>query len=297
MTTQQLVLSLVLATMVFSVALELRVDDFRRVAQQPRAVVCGLIPQFILLPVGTWLATLALDLPPNVEAAMILVASCPGGSLSNVVTHFGRGNTALSVSVSAVASVIALFATPFNFSWMVASNPATAGWLRTLDIDPSGIWISLLLLLAAPMALGLLVAHHLPALTQRIQKPLGNFALFALLAFIVLGLIRERQLLTLGLLPMLLIVVLHNASGLFFGWLTSVAMHVAERDRRAVMIEGGMQNSGLALGIIAVQFNSDLGMVVIASLWGIWHIVSGMSLAFFWRRKDARLAVQGRHAG
>ena len=296
MTVQQLVLSLVLATMVLSVALELRVDDFRRVAQQPRAVVCGLIPQFILLPVGTWLATLWLDLPPNVEVAMILVAACPGGSLSNVVTHFGRGNTALSVSVSAVASVIALFATPFNFSWMVASNPATAGWLRTLDIDPSGIWISLLLLLAAPMALGLLVAHHLPALTRRIQKPLGNFALFALLAFIVLGLIRERQLLTFGLLPTLLIVVLHNASGLFFGWITSVAMRVTERDRRAVMIEGGMQNAGLALGIIAVQFNSDLGMVVIASLWGIWHIVSGMSLAFFWRLKDARLAVQGRDA-
>jgi BASS family bile acid:Na+ symporter len=290
MSAQQLVLSLVLATMVYSVALELRIDDFRRVAQTPRAVVCGLIPQFILLPVGTWLATLALDLPPNVEAAMILVASCPGGSLSNVVTHFGRGNTALSVSISAVASVIALFATPFNFSWMVASNPATAGWLRTLNIDSSDIWISLLALLAAPMALGLFTAYRFPALTARIQKPLANFALFALLAFIVLGLIRERQLLTLGLLPMLLIVVLHNASGLAFGWLTALAFRVSERDRRAVMIEGGMQNSGLALGIIAVQFASDLGMVIIASLWGIWHIVSGLSLAFYWRRKDARPA-------
>ena len=290
MTTQQLILSLVLATMVFSVALELRVDDFRRVAQQPRAVIAGLIPQFILLPVGTWVATLLLDLPPNVEAAMILVAACPGGSLSNVVTHFGRGNTALSVSVSAVASVIALVATPFNFSWMVASNPATAGWLRTLEIDPSGIWISLLLLLAVPMALGLLASHRLPALTARIQKPLANFSLVALLAFIVIGLIKERQMLTLGLLPLLLIVVLHNASGLFFGWITSIAMRISERDRRAVMIEGGMQNSGLALGIIAVQFNSDLGMVLIASLWGIWHIVSGLSLAFMWRRKDARSA-------
>lgn len=290
MTAQQLVLSLVLATMVFSVALELKIDDFRRVAQTPRAVVCGLIPQFILLPVGTWLATLVLPLPPNVEAAMILVAACPGGSLSNVITHFGHGNTALSVSVSAVASVIALFATPFNFSWMVASNPATAGWLRQLDIDPSGIWVSLLLLLALPMALGLLVAYRLPMLTRRIQKPLANFSLLALLAFIVLGLVRERQLLTLGLLPLLLIVVLHNASGLFFGWATSVAMRVSERDRRAVMIEGGMQNSGLALGIIAVQFASDLGMVVIASLWGIWHIVSGLSLAFYWRSQDARLA-------
>lgn len=290
MSAQQAILSLVLATMVFSVALELRVDDFRRVAQQPRAVVCGLIPQFILLPVGTWVATMLLDLPPNVEAAMILVAACPGGSLSNVITHFGRGNTALSVSISAVASVIALFATPFNFSWMVATNPATAGWLRTLAIDPSDIWVSLLLLLAIPMALGLAVAARFPVLTARIQKPLANFSLVALLAFIVVGLIAQRQLLTLGLLPMLLIVVLHNAAGLLMGWLTGLAFRVSERDRRAVIIEGGMQNSGLALGIIAVQFNSDLGMVIIASLWGIWHIVSGLSLATIWRRKDARPA-------
>lgn len=291
MTIQQLILSLVLATMVFSVALELRVDDFKRVAKTPWAVLCGLIPQFILLPVGTWLATLVLDLPANIEAAMILVAACPGGSLSNVVTHIGRGNTALSVSISAVASVIALFATPFNFSWMIATNPGTAAWLRELAIDPSGIWISLLLLLAIPMALGLVFSHQLPALTERIRKPLGHFAVIALLLFIVGALIKERQLLTLGLLPLLLIVVLHNASGLFFGWATSMVMRVSEKDRRAVMIEGGMQNSGLALGIIAVQFNSDLGMVTLASLWGMWHIVSGMSLAYFWRRKDARSAI------
>ncbi|MRD49523.1 bile acid:sodium symporter family protein [Caenimonas koreensis] len=288
MTTQQIILSLVLATMVFSVALELRLDDFRRVAQTPRAVICGLIPQFILLPVGTWLATLALDLPPNVEAAMILVAACPGGSLSNVITHFGRGNTALSVSVSAVAALMALVLTPFNFSWMVASNPVTASWLRTLSIDASEIWISLLLLLAIPMALGLAFGHRLPLLTARIQKPLANFSLMALLAFIVVGLIKERQLLTLGLLSTLLIVIVHNASGLFFGWATSKAMGVSVRDRRAVMIEGGMQNSGLALGIIAVQFNSDLGMVTIASLWGIWHIVSGLACAYFWRWQDGR---------
>jgi BASS family bile acid:Na+ symporter len=286
MQAQQLILGLVLAVMVFSVALELRPDDFRRVAAMPRAVVAGLIPQFVLLPVGTWIATLLLDLPPDVEAAMILVAACPGGSLSNVVTHFGRGNTALSVSVSAVAALLALVLTPLNFSWMVASNPATAAWLRTLEIDATGIWFSLLALLALPMFLGLWLSREYPRATMRIQKPLANFSLVALLAFIVVGLVKERQLLTLGLLPMLLIVVLHNASGLLFGYLTSRAMGIAERDRRAVMIEGGMQNSGLALGIIAVQFNSDLGMVIIASLWGMWHIVSGMACALWWRRKD-----------
>ena len=289
MNAQQIILSMVLATMVFSVALELRIEDFKRVAQTPKAVICGLIPQFLLLPVATWLVTLWLDLPPNIEAAMILVAACPGGSLSNVVTHMGRGNTALSVSISAVASIIALFATPFNFSWMIATNPETASWLKELSIDSSGIYISLFLLLGVPLSLGLLASHRLPQLTERIRKPLGHFSLIALLLFIVAGLIKERQLLTLGLLPTLLLVVLHNASGLFFGWATSKVMGVGEKDRRAVMIEGGMQNSGLALGIIAVQFNSDLGMVTLASLWGIWHIVSGMSLAYVWRRKDARL--------
>ena len=292
MTTQQIVLSLVLATMVFSVALELQLDDFLRVARSPKAVVVGLVPQFILLPVATWAATLVLDLPPNVEAAMILVAACPGGSLSNVVTHFGRGNTALSVSISAVASLIALFATPFNFSWMVATNPATAGWLQTLNIDPSDIWISLFALLALPLALGLTLTRRLPDFSARIRKPLGNFSLIALLAFIVLGLIKERQLLTMGLLPTLGLVVAHNAIGLLMGWLTSGVMGLSSADRRAVTIEGGMQNAGLALGIIAVQFNAELGMVIIASLWGIWHIVSGMSLALLWRRVD-RLATQG----
>jgi len=289
MNAQQIILSMVLATMVFSVALELRIEDFKRVAQTPKAVICGLIPQFLLLPVATWLVTLWLDLPPNIEAAMILVAACPGGSLSNVVTHMGRGNTALSVSISAVASIIALFATPFNFSWMIATNPETASWLKELSIDSSGIYFSLFLLLGVPLSLGLLASHRLPQLTERIRKPLGHFSLIALLLFIVAGLIKERQLLTLGLLPTLLLVVLHNASGLFFGWATSKVMGVSEKDRRAIMIEGGMQNSGLALGIIAVQFNSDLGMVTLASLWGIWHIVSGMSLAYVWRRKDARL--------
>ena len=296
MTTQQLVLSLVLATMVFSVALELQLDDFLRVARSPKAVIVGLVPQFILLPVGTWAATLVLDLPPNVEAAMILVAACPGGSLSNVVTHFGRGNTALSVSISAVASLIALFATPFNFSWMVATNPATAGWLQTLNIDPSDIWISLFALLALPLALGLTLTRRLPDFSARIRKPLGNFSLIALLAFIVLGLIKERQLLTLGLLPTLGLVVAHNAVGLLMGWVSSGVMDLTTADRRAVTIEGGMQNAGLALGIIAVQFNADLGMVIIASLWGIWHIVSGMSLALLWRRLDRRPSEGDTHA-
>ncbi len=288
MTTTQLILSLVLATMVFSVALELRIADFRRVAQTPRAVVAGLIPQFVLLPGATWGVTMLLDLPPATEAAMILVACCPGGALSNVITHLGRGNTALSVSISAVASLLALVLTPLNFTWMVSANPVTAGWLRALAIDASDIWFSLVALLAVPMLLGLWVAHRWPALTLKIHKPLGKFSVAALLIFIALGLIRERHLLGAQIVPQLVVVIGHNALGLLLGWLCASAFGVTERDRRAITIEGGMQNSGLALGIIAVQFNADLGMVIVASLWGIWHIVSGLSLVLLWRKMDAR---------
>ena len=129
------------------------------------------------------------------------------------------------------------------------------------------------------MALGLTLRHRWPRLTERIRKPLGTFSLLALLAFIAAGLVSQRALLNAQILPQLVIVILHNASGLLLGYLCALAFRVAERDRRAIMIEGGMQNSGLALGIIAVQFNADLGMVIIASLWGIWHIVSGLTLA------------------
>lgn len=288
MNAQQIVLSLVLATMVFSVALDLRPTDFRGVAQTPRAVVAGLIPQFVLLPLATWLATLALDLPPNTEAAMILVAACPGGALSNVVTHLGRGNTALSVSISAVASVMALVLTPFNFTWMVSTNPATAGWLRQLNIDASDIWVSLFLLLALPMALGMGLRQRWPRAAERLKRPLGRFGVGMLLVFIAAGLWRERALLTAQILPQFAVVVLHNAAGLALGWLGASAFGVALRDRRAITIEGGMQNSGLALGIIAVQFNADLGMVIVASLWGIWHIVSGLAMVVLWRWQDAR---------
>jgi BASS family bile acid:Na+ symporter len=290
-TTQQIVLSLVLALLVFSIALDLKISDFRRVAQTPRAVIAGLLPQFVLFPGATWLATLALDLPPQVEAAMILVAVCPGGTTSSVITHLGGGNAALSVTLSAFTSLASLLLTPLNFSWMVATNPATASWLRSLAIDASAIWFTLMVLLALPLALGLAVAYRWPAFTARARKPLARLAIVALIGFILAGLVIQRQLLTASILPILLVVVLHNTTGLLMGHFSAALLRVDERDRRAVIIEGGLQNAGLALGIVAVQFNSDLQMVILISLWGVWHSVSALSLAFWWRRKDARAAT------
>jgi BASS family bile acid:Na+ symporter len=290
MTAQQAVLSLVLATMVFAVALDLKLADFRRVSQTPRAVVCGLLPQFLLMPLGTWLATLVLDLPANIEAALLLIACGPGGTLSAVLTHLGRGNAALSLSISATGALLSLMLTPLNFSWMMAANPATAAWLRSMDLDPTAIWWTLLGLLGLPMALGLTLGHARPHLAARLHKPLARFAFFALLAFIVVSLVRDRHLLTPRILPEFGLVVLHNASGLALGALAAWMFRLAERDRRAVTIEGGMQNAGFVLGVVALQFEGDLGMVIIASLWGIWCIVTGLGLVVWWRKRDLRVA-------
>lgn len=283
---QQIVLMAVLATMVYAVSLDLRLEDFRYVARNPMAVGAGLVAQFLLLPAATLLVTLLLDLPAAVMAAMMLVAACPGGALSNVVTYFGRGNLALSLSISAVSNVLALVFTPLNFSLMIAANPRTAAWARTIAVDPSDLVVSLVLLLALPMSAALVTSRRAPQLALRLRRPLARFAVAALMLFIVGAVAAQWKLFLVELTRTLPIVIGHNALGLSLGHGASVLAGLKVADRRAVVIEGGMQNSGLALGIIAAQFNSDLAMVAVAGLWGIWHIVSGGSLALLWRWRD-----------
>ena len=285
---QQAVLVAVLATMVYTVSLELRMEDFRYVARHPVAVGIGLLAQFVLLPAATLALTLVLDLPAPTEAAMMLVAACPGGALSNVVTAFGRGNLALSLSISAVSSLAALVLTPLNFTLMISANPETAAWARQIQVDPKDLVLSLVLLLAVPMSAAMLTTHRAPRVAAKIRKPLARLSGFALGAFIVASVAAQWQLFVIELGRTLPLVILHNGLGLLLGYLGSLAARLPVADRRAVVIEGGMQNSGLALGIIAAQFGSSLPMLAVAGLWGIWHAVSGGSLALLWRWLDAR---------
>jgi BASS family bile acid:Na+ symporter len=278
----------VLATMVYAVSLELRIADFRYVARHWVAVAIGLLAQFVLLPGATLAVTLLLDLPPATEAAMMLVAACPGGALSNVITHFGRGNLALSLSISAVSNVMALVLTPLNFTLMVAANPATAAWAKTIEVDPLSLVASLVLLLALPMSAAMFTSHRAPALAERLRKPLGRLAAFALGAFIAAAVASQWKVFLIELTRTLPLVILHNGLGLALGYVAALLAQLRVADRRAVVIESGMQNSGLALGIIAAQFHSDLAMLAVAGLWGIWHAVSGISCALAWRYADRK---------
>jgi bile acid:Na+ symporter, BASS family len=271
--------------MVYAVSLDLKFADFQYVARHPKAVGIGLLAQFVLLPWATLGVTLLLDLPAPVEAAMLLVACCPGGALSNVITHLGRGNLALSLSISAVSNVLALLLTPINFTQLIALNPNTANWVRSIALDPKDLIVSLLVLLALPMAAALLTRKFLPRLADKIRKPLENVALLALLVFIVGALVGQWAVFVKELSRTLPIVIGHNALGLGLGFVASAVSRLTQYDARAVIIESGMQNSALALGIIATQFSADVAMVAVAGLWGIWHIVSGGILALIWRNQ------------
>ncbi|MDH4254842.1 MAG: bile acid:sodium symporter family protein [Gammaproteobacteria bacterium] len=293
MSSSQLLLNAVLFAMIYAVALELQVSDFLNVAKRPLPVAAGLAAQFLLLPVATFAATLVLTLPANIEAGMLLVAACPCGSLSNFVTHYARGNTALSLSVTAVANVLALVLTPTNFAWMMAANPATAAWLREIELDPALIWLNLAFVLALPLALGLMTRAVSPAVSERVRKPLGRLAVAALLAFVVVALVRDRDLLSLAIAGLFAIVVLHNGIGLLLGYGTAVLAGLTELDRRALTFETGMQNSGLALAIVGTRFDADVGMVIVAGLWGTWHIVSGFALAHYWRGRSDECLIPG----
>jgi bile acid:Na+ symporter, BASS family len=285
---QNYILLGVLCVMVYAVSLDLKLADFQYVLKHPRAVVAGLIAQFVLLPWATLGLTLMLDLPASVEAAMILVACCPGGALSNVITYFGRGNLALSLSISAVANLAALVLTPLNFTQLVALNPETAVWARSISLNPKDLATGLVLVLALPMTAALLTRRFFPRLADNIRKPLESVALVALLVFIVGAVAGQWKTFVVEIGRTLPIVILHNAIGLALGYLAALTSQLPRKDSRAVVIESGMQNSGLALGIIATQFNADIGMIAVAGLWGMWHIVSGGALALLWRKADQR---------
>lgn len=293
---QQIWLGLVLASLMFGVALELRLSHFLYVLRRPLPVFAGLLAQCLLLPWATLLATLLLDLKPGIELGLLLVACCPGGNLSNVITHLARGNTALSVSVTSVSSLLAIITLPFNFALTSSLNPDTAaflsGQMSALQMDAAGMVGGLLLMLVLPLLAGMLLGNLLAQFTARILPGFKRFTMIAFIAFLLMAVLANRHLLLDSLGVLLVIVVLHNASALLLGWLTARACALSGFDRRALTIEVGMQNSGLALGLIFTQFGAQPDMALIAALWGTWHIVSGLLLVALWRRNPAHLQTE-----
>lgn len=281
-----LALNLILALMMFGIALSLKVEDFKRVFSQPKAPLTAIVAQFILLPASSWLLTILLPLPAEVALGVILVGCCPGGSFSNIMTYLSKGNTALSVSITALSSLAAAVMTPFNFVLYSSLNPETAALLKSIHVPIQSVLMIVLLVLALPLLLGLITAYYAPRFAERSQGAFKIISLLTLIGFVIAALSQNWQKFSAGANIFMAVVILHNGMALGIGRLTSYFMGLNTPDTRAVTLELGIQNSGLGLGIIFTFFSQLSGMAIIAASWGIWHLISGLSLTWYWHRKQ-----------
>jgi BASS family bile acid:Na+ symporter len=278
-------LNFILAFVMFGVALDMQWSDFRGITAAPRAVLIGMASQFLLLPAAAWALTMLLRPQPSIALGLILVACCPGGNISNFFTHFARGNTALSVTMTAFSTVGALFFTPFNTALWGSLNPATAAILNEIAIDPVEMFGAVAILLVVPAIAGISVARHFPGFAARARKPFRILSLGVFAAFVALALAANWDYFLHYTQRVVVAVFLLNALGFALGYLAAGILGLPQADRRAVSIETGIQNSGLGLILVFNFFGGMGGMAITAAWWGIWHILAGLALATWWRRR------------
>lgn len=290
-------LNIALAFIMFGVALDIRIDDFKAVIQKPKSAITGIISQFLLLPFLTFLLVILIKPTPTVALGMILVASCPGGNISNFMSSMAKANAALSVSLTAFATLSAIFMTPMNFAiWgdfyiKFYNASAAQDILRPLEIDKLQMFQTVFILLGIPVILGLIFSAKLPKITDRIKKPIKTGSILFFIVMVIAMLSANFSQFTKFVHLVFFIVLLHNALALGTGFIFSTILKRPRVDRRAITIETGIQNSGLAL---ALMFNPKIfppelelgGMAVIAAWWGIWHIISGLAMATLWSKKS-----------
>jgi bile acid:Na+ symporter, BASS family len=282
-----MLLNAILAVVMFSIAIDLKPRDFKILANAPKPLIVGLMSQFLLLPALTFLLVLVTQPQASVALGLILVAACPGGNISNFITHRAGGNAALSVSMTAFATIAAIVLTPLNIAFWGSLYPPSAEILRATVIDPVSIAITVGLMLVLPLVLGLVLNAKRPDITRKLRMPLQWLSMGIFLGFIVIALAANWGLFLAFAGGIAGLVIVHNALGLGGGYALATLAGLSPFDRRAVTIETGIQNSGLGLVLIFGFFGGLGGMAIVAAFWGVWHAISGLALARFMSRTVA----------
>ena len=279
------VLNAVIAVMILGASLELRVEDLRRVIARPRGVVAGFAAQALLTPALTCLLTYVFRVDPALSLGMMLVAACPSGALSNVLTWRARGNVALSVGLTTLSSLAATVLTPLNFALYGWLNPRTRALLQEVSLPVGGMLLQIVLVLGVPVLLGMLVGARLPSLAARAERPLRRLSFAILVLFIAGAFWENRGLFVERFTSFFWLVVLQNAMALGIGVAMARLARLDEADTRALTIEVGIHNSGLGLAILFTFFPTAGSMMLITAFWGVWHLVSGLALSGWWARR------------
>ena len=284
--------ALALMLVMFGVALGLRVQDFRILADKPSLYLGGVLAQIVLLPLVTFGLILLISPPPSIALGMIVVACCPGGSVSNLLTYLSRGDIAVSVALTATSSMLAALLTPASTLFWAQAYAPTAKLLVSLDVNPLLFIGQTTLLLALPLAAGMIVAAKAPEIAERIRKRTMVAGAAVLGATIIYGIAYFFPILwpAVGLLAS--ITILHNTVAFATGAVVGMALTKQPSIRRALTFEVGIQNAGLALIILLAQLKGVGGAAAIAAVWGVWDLIAGGLLAISYNYFDRkRLAI------
>lgn len=282
-----LFMNITLAFIMFGVALEIKIGHFKEVILKPKSFIVGVFSQFVALPALTFLLVFILKPSPSVALGMILVAACPGGNISNFISSLAKANIELSVSLTAMATLLAVFMTPLNFALWGGLYSGTAELVIPIEIDIWEMMKTVFILLGIPIVLGILFSIKFPVVTKKIIKPLKILSLLAFAGFVFAALASNFKFFLEYIHLIILLVFAHNILALTTGYSLASIFRLNKPDRRTLTIETGIQNSGLGLVLI---FNPNLfdglgGMAFVAAWWGIWHIIAGLGIASYWSRK------------
>lgn len=284
-------INIILGVIMFGVALGIKPGMFKDIFQSPKSFIVGLVSQIIVLPLVTFLLVVVLNknITPMVAMGMILVASCPGGNISNFISSLGKANTELSVSLTATNTLLSVFITPFNFSFwgglytnFIDKHAANA--LQTLDINTMQMFETVFILLGIPLILGILTNKLIPGIAKALRKPMQYLSIVFFILMVILAFRQNFDLFIKYIFFIFIIVLIHNALALGSGFGISSLFKLPRKDRRTVTIETGIQNAGLGLVLLFNPkiFPPDIatgGMIFITAWWGIWHIISGLTIA------------------
>ena len=280
------ILNIALAIIMFGVALSIKIDDFKLLIKKHKILLVGVFSQFFLLPLLTFAAISIIKPHPSFALGMMMIAACPGGNVSNFFSKMAKGNAALSVSLTAFATVICLIMTPFNLQFYGGLYEPTNEILKTVELNPMELFKLILLILGIPIILGMLVNHFYEHIAKKIEIVLKPFSMIIFLALITIAFYENIEIFLDYIHLVAALVIFHNIGAFLIGFFSAKGFGLKKREQKTISIETGIQNGGLGLMLIFQFFDGLGGMALLAAFWGIWDIFSGMILGMYWGRKN-----------
>jgi len=283
----EIALSLSLAVMMFAVALSLKLEHFRFFKENPKVYFTGVISQIIFLPALTVILCYLTNPHPSVALGMILISCCPGGNVSNLLSMFGRANTALSISLTATSSLAAAFITPLSIIFWCGLYSPTQNLLSEITFDKLNFLFNTFLILALPLIIGVSLLYLFPKFAKKIYNSVSLISAICLLLIIVFAFIEYFEVFLQIGISIIVLIIVHNTLAFLLGYISGLTINASKASARSLTFEIGIQNSGLGIVILLTQLDGIGGAGIVAGLWGIWHIIAGLILVGFFRWKDS----------